>query len=141
RSSKSFGSKADIQREIRLALKRSGGNLDPAAVDSWFADGGALDLNHGILQAVENLGPGQSVLIEFVVQISEDAESLTDVQINLGLDYEILDRGTERVQNKTTYLRVSQIYRAREESSAVLVVNPGISNEVILAWKTLMEKS
>ncbi|NCN95654.1 MAG: hypothetical protein GW917_02935 [Bdellovibrionales bacterium] len=139
-SKRPFGSKSEIKRAIEYYLKKTRSDLEGYEVELFTSSGGDIDFTSEIIQAVENLGPGQSTVVSAVLGVREGVAPFksTEIAMGLGLD-KPTDPKVRKIQERVYTLRTAAQYRRNPKSKVLLVANSEISGDVIRSFRSQVE--
>lgn len=139
-SSRPFGSMSELKRAIEYYIKRTESQLADHQIELFTRTGGDIDFTGEIVQAISDLGPGQSTTVTAVLGVRADAPPFkeTKIDIALGLD-KPEDHKVRRIQVRPITIRTTQQYKRNPESRVLLVTNSEISGEVIESFRKQVE--
>ena len=146
-SSRAFGSRSELGREIRTRIRRDGGGLAEKALTFHASDGSKKQLDvEGFVEAIENLAPydGTSeteAFIEGHLEIDKKAPAYDEARLRLDLFLGRIGDPAKmrRIQGRARTVRVAQAYGGSSKSDLLLVANSSSSRSEIEAWGELAE--
>ncbi|HWU42778.1 MAG TPA: hypothetical protein VN132_05040, partial [Bdellovibrio sp.] len=140
-STADFGSTSELQRELAVFLRKTSGDLATSNFKLVDEQGRDLNMQEGILKAVDHLKAGESALIAGQLEIGPQAEPFSRAEIGFRLDIGTPKGATAKtsIQDRHVNFSISQVYRRDPSANVLLVVNSGIDKERSWALKKMIE--
>jgi len=141
-SQKTFGGISDLKREIAIKLRTEGGELPPEAIEFRDSNGKPLGAGKGLVEAISKLAPGESMMIEGVVAVDQNAPHYTDSKIMANLELGEIGNPSKlrTIQKEIHTIRIAQMYAKTPDSSVLLIANHGTERREIEQWKHMLTR-